>query len=379
MATRGFAAPEVESAYRRAHQLCEALAPTPYLFPVLWGLVRFHNVRAELATSERLGRELLAMAEAEEDAGHGHRMVANLGLGVTLFHRGELLAARHHLESALSLAGSRGAIPQAFLYGVHPDVHVRSYTGYVLWHLGLPDQSLRWSAEALALARKISDPLSLALALNGSAIVHQFRREGEKTQELAAAAIEVAEEGGFPLALAMARTLHGWALAEQDRTPNAAAVERVRQALLDWVATGSGVAQTHFLALLAEIHGRGGEPERGLQVLSRALAIGEGNGERYYLAEIHRLEGELRLAAGASAATAERCFVRACRIARAQRARALELRATCSLAGLLTASGRAAEARRRLAPLVRELTEGAATADLSQARDLLARLVLGSV
>jgi len=339
---------------------------------VLWGLVRFHNVRAELDTSQRLGRELLAMAEAEGDV--GHRRVANLGLGVTLFHCGELAAARRHLESALDLAGAGGAIPQAFLYGVHPAVHVRSYTGYVLWHLGLPDRALRQSAEALALARELSDPLSLALALNGAAIVHQFRREGEKAQELAAAAIELAREGGFPLALAMARTLHGWALAEQDRTPNAAAVGQVRQALLDWVATGSGVAQTHFLALLAELYGRLGEPEEGLRVLSQALAIGRENGERYYEAEIHRLSGELRLAAGAPAATAEGCFERACRVAQAQEARSLELRATLSLAHLLAAAGRAAEGRRRLTPLVGALAEGGETADLAAARDLLSRL-----
>ena len=374
MATRGFAAPEVEKAYRRAHQLCERLAPTPHLFPVLWGLVRFHNVRAELDTSQRLGRELLAMAEAEGDV--GHRRVANLGLGVTLFHCGELAAARRHLESALDLAGAGGAIPQAFLYGVHPAVHVRSYTGYVLWHLGLPDQALERSREGLALARELSDPLSLALALNGVAIVHQFRREGEKTQELAAAAVELAREGGFPLALAMARTLHGWALAEQDRTPNAAAVGQVRQALLDWVATGSGVAQTHFLALLAELYGRLGEPEEGLRVLSQALAIGRENGERYYEAEIHRLSGELRLATGAPVATAEGCFERACRVAHDQEARSLELRATLSLAHLLRASGRAAEGHRRLAPLVATLPEGAATADLAAARDLLARPVI---
>src|SRR5262249_61461132 len=108
--------------------------------------------------------------------------------------------------------------------------------------------------------------------------------------------------------------------------------------------------------------------------LSQALAIGRENGERYYEAEIHRLSGELRLAAGAPLATAEGCFERACRIAEEQEARGLELRATLSLARLLLATGRAAEARRRAAPLVAMGTEGATTADPAAARDLLARL-----
>jgi hypothetical protein len=112
-------------------------------------------------------------------------------------------------------------------------------------------------------------------------------------------------------------------------------------------------------------------------VLSQALAIGRENGERYYEAEIHRLSGELRLAAGAPVATAEGCFERACRVAQDQEARSLELRATLSLAHLLAASGRATEGHRRLAPLVGALAagaEGAATADLAAARDFLARL-----
>ncbi len=46
MATKGYAAPEVEQAYARARELCQQVGETPQLFPVLWGLCVFYTVRS---------------------------------------------------------------------------------------------------------------------------------------------------------------------------------------------------------------------------------------------------------------------------------------------------------------------------------------------
>ena len=43
MATKGYAAPEVEHAYTRARELCQQVGETPQLFPVLWGLWVFYQ------------------------------------------------------------------------------------------------------------------------------------------------------------------------------------------------------------------------------------------------------------------------------------------------------------------------------------------------
>ena len=59
MATKGYAAPEVEKAYTRARELCQQVGETPQLFPVLWGLWAFYLVRAELQTARELGEQLL--------------------------------------------------------------------------------------------------------------------------------------------------------------------------------------------------------------------------------------------------------------------------------------------------------------------------------
>ena len=45
LATKRLAAPEVETTYIRARELCQQLGETPQLFPVLYGLWWFHLIR----------------------------------------------------------------------------------------------------------------------------------------------------------------------------------------------------------------------------------------------------------------------------------------------------------------------------------------------
>jgi predicted ATPase len=77
---------------------------------------------------------------------------------------------------------------------------------------------------------------------------------------------------------------------------------------------------------------------------------------------------------GADASDVEAAMLRAIEIARSQRARSLELRATMSLARLWSAQHRSDDARRRLQNVYAWFTEGFETPDLQAARLLLAHL-----
>ncbi len=68
---------------------------------------------------------------------------------------------------------------------------------------------------------------------------------------------------------------------------------------------------------------------------------------------------------------AERDFARALEIARAQKAKSLELRAVRDLARLWQSQGRTAEALALLEPVYTRFTEGFDTLDLIEARELL--------
>ncbi|MEW6300890.1 MAG: hypothetical protein AB1671_24690, partial [Thermodesulfobacteriota bacterium] len=77
-------------------------------------------------------------------------------------------------------------------------------------------------------------------------------------------------------------------------------------------------------------------------------------------------------------ADAEACFMTAIDIARRQKAKSLELRATTSLARLLHRQGRNEEARQRLAQIYGWFTEGFDTADLQEAKVLLEEIGVAS-
>jgi predicted ATPase len=108
--------------------------------------------------------------------------------------------------------------------------------------------------------------------------------------------------------------------------------------------------------------------------------VADPSGERFYEAELYRLQGELTLQSKVQGpksqveAEAEECFRRAIEIARRQQAKSLELRAVMSLSWLWQQQGKKDEARQLLAEIYGWFTEGFDTKDLQGAKALLAEL-----
>jgi predicted ATPase len=147
---------------------------------------------------------------------------------------------------------------------------------------------------------------------------------------------------------------------------------QLRQGLDAYRATGAAFQRPHFLSMLAEVHRSLGQPEAGLTALREALTLVEKTGERYYEAELHRLQGELLLQQAAPEVShAETCFQQALDMARGQQAKSLELRAAMSLSRLWQQQGKRQEARTLLAGVYHWFTEGFDTADLQEAKALL--------
>jgi hypothetical protein len=93
----------------------------------------------------------------------------------------------------------------------------------------------------------------------------------------------------------------------------------------------------------------------------------------YWEPERLRLSGRLAAAEGAPVETVT-AFERALRLAGERGAHLLELRAAVDLARLQAARGQPLEARKALAPAYRLFTDGADTADVQDARAVLAGL-----
>ena len=291
IATKGYAAPEVEQTYRRAQELCHQIGETPRLFSVLWGLCYFYFARVDYYTALELGTQCLALAHKVEDS--ALLMEAHFALGGPLLMRGELAAARDHYASGVALYDPQEHRALAFAYGQDPKVSSLAPLALALWELGYPDQALKSVTEALLLAQELAHPYSVAFAHGFAAWIDQYRREALLAQQQAEAAVTVSAEQGVPLWSAWGTITKGWALTEQGQ--GVAGINEIHQGQAALQTLGAELQRSYFLALLADAHRKVGQIGEGLRALAEALAFVEKTGERFWEAELYRLKGELTL------------------------------------------------------------------------------------
>jgi predicted ATPase len=295
-------------------------------------------------------------------------------MGAVAFFRGNLMAARTHLERSLFRSDTPPPAALTFhRWQAYLRVTYLVWMMQILWELGYADQALQRSAEALALAQQNEDPSGLAHAQFFSAMLSQYRRDVAATYAGADAMLAFATAQGLVHRAAHARLLRGWALAMQgDATTG---VAHIHQGLGAVHGIGLKLYRPYFLALLAEAYGQAGQPEAGLTVLAEALTLVAATEERWWEAELYRLQGVLLLQPPLpDVGRAEGCFLQALDVARRQQAKALEIRAALSLSRLWPQQEKRTAARQLLAESYCWFTEGFDTADLQEARALLEEL-----
>jgi predicted ATPase len=370
MATLGWAAPEVEKAYVRARELCRELGETPRLFPALWGLWLSYWGRGRMNGAHELSDNLLALARQSGD--DAMLLQAHHASWATDFARGDFEAVLEHASAGLRLHEAVRSPAMVETYGSHDAaVCAGSFGARALAVVGRTREAARTSHEAIASARALGHPFSLALAYVFAAAVDQARRDAESTREHAEAAIALAREQDFRLLHAWASAFAGWASVEQGRGEEG--LSQILDAIAETRATGTEGFLSHLHVLLGEAHLRCGRVDAGLAGVEEALAIVQRTGERSCEAELHRVRGELLLATGAAGSMheAERAFAQAIAIARRQGARLLVLRAAMSVARLWVRLGRAEEARELVDGASGQLGEPPPSSDAMETKALL--------
>jgi predicted ATPase len=368
MSIRGYAAPEVEQVYVRAHELCRQVGDVPHLFTTLRGLWMFYLVRAELPTALKLGEHLLQLARHHNDA--TLLLEAHRALGSNLFFLGDCVASATHLEQGLTLYD----VQQHRILNIHQvqdtEAVYLSYIALTSWIRGYPNQALQTMHRALALGQELAHPYSLGFALTFSAILYQWCQEIQAVQEQVEASIALAQGHLFPLLGSMGTTFQGWVIVQQgDFTEG---IGLMQQGLDAYQTTGAKLGWTYMLALLAESYSHAGQIEEGLTTLADALAFVDTRQECWWEAELHRLKGELLLQQTIpDVVQAETSLQQALVVARQQHAKSLELRVTMSLSRLWQQQGKRRHAWSTLSDICHWFTEGNDTADLRDAKTLL--------
>jgi predicted ATPase len=185
--------------------------------------------------------------------------------------------------------------------------------------------------------------------------------------------LTLCEAQGFPYFHAWGTILHGWALSVQGQRH--VGIAQLREGLCAYANTGAAILETYWSTLLAEALAQDGQTAAALEILNKTLARLHPAGEHRWEAELHRQRGLLLLTPPLSRPAAAAASLRqALDVARQQGAKSLQLRAAMSLSRLRQQQGQQSAARDLLADIYSGFTEGFDTADLREAKVLLAAL-----
>jgi predicted ATPase len=264
-------------------------------------------------------------------------------------YQGGFSRALKHFEQTIRLYDPGEHASLAYTVGSDRGVNAHSYAAQCHSYLGHPDQALTLSTQAVALAKRVEHPFTLANALCLAALVHHERREFDRTADLSGELMRLAEQLGFPFFLGVGRYFRGRARVELGEAEEG--VVEMQQALVELAQIGSGMGAPAILLVLAASLRKVGRHDEALGALGLGVARAEHQGQHYVDAELHRLRAEILLDKDADAAEeAEALFGQSLEIARSQEAKSFELRAATSLARLWQRQGKRAAARALLAP-----------------------------
>ena len=366
MAARGYAASETGVAFGRARQLCQVVAGSADVFPVLFGVWLYEFTRANHTAGDDIADEILTRATAAQDA--EGLVIGHVCAGASALHAGAPATALSHVEQAAALQQKYRPVTGAYRYGTNVEAGGITYEAWCHWLLGRPDTALRLHERGLATLRQDKHVFTLSRGLYWSAILHQLRGEWPIVRDRARQARRTAKEHGFPMIVAVGRIMEGAARAALGEAE--AGIRDIRAGLAAYRATGARVQAPYHLVLLAEALGASGETKEALGVLAEAAELMEETGEGFYEAEMHRVRATLLLAEN-DKSMAIASLNAALDTARRQQAKSLELKASHDLAALFAANGERRKAFDHLAPLYGTFTEGLDTPGLESVRELL--------
>jgi DNA-binding SARP family transcriptional activator/predicted ATPase len=329
--TQGYSMPEVGETYERGLVLSRRLGDRKHLFSLLSGAWLFHIVRGQLEESRRLARD--CVDEARREGVSALEMAGRLLLGISLFHLGQLAASREQMELVVPAYGGPADPALALFAGPDVGVFCRAYLPHLLWQFGHAGQAAAQSEEAIALAREVSHPFSLAVALDYAAMLNAFRQEGKLALARAGETSAVCRKHGFAYYLAWAEILAGWATAVEGDT--AAGLLQLRAGLDAFKATGAELRLPFYYGLLAEVCGLAGQVGEALANVATGFAFQSKNGELWSAPELHRIRGDVLLHSG-NAPEAQVSYRRAIELAQQTGARMFEQRAAARLRELST-------------------------------------------
>jgi predicted ATPase len=366
--TKGFASPDVATALTKARDLLDEAAYPIEALRALGVLCNYHPIRSEAPKVLQLAEPFLRRRTDPQGV-----MIGHYEAGAACLHIGRFEDARFHLETGLSLYEEESCRPVAFMAGTHIRAFSLVWLSLAYLYLGRLKLATETREAAISDARSRLHPFTLVSALLASSRFFLHTRNLQAAIAATEEGFAIATEQRSPYHISRANILKAVNVVEGGRAVEG--ISLMDSALVEHRKTGANFQSSFNLSCLADAYARAGNYERAIDFADQAIQEIERTGERWWDAEAQRIKGKMLLAANpADARRAEDCFRAALKAAQSQNARFWELRAAHSLTSLWSREGRDAEARKLLAPIYGEFTNGIDLPDLDDTRQLLDRL-----
>ncbi|MBV8765352.1 MAG: AAA family ATPase [Hyphomicrobiales bacterium] len=366
---RGYAAPEMIAALNAAKRVIDAgVGSALQRFSVLNGLCSAYYIAAKLEPALVMANEIVHIADRQIDSTYklvGHRL-----LGTMQFLMGQNAQA----SKSLHLAGLyRDPVRQkslSYRFAYDPSIAVSCWNIAVLCSSGALDRASKLIAQVQdERPNRRHAPTVAACIWFTSVFPNLMLRQLESCERHSAELVTYCTENKVDhwkqfgsVFLACARAV---------REPGKENVAALRAAIEAKHRSGASVGDSLYMSQLAEALLMMDDLSGAQAILEEGFGFVERSGERFWLPELHRLNGRLELNRRQSErAQAQAHFMKAIEIARRQESPLLELRAATDLVRSWGEEARG-KSKTLLAPILASIKGGETVSEIRQARALL--------
>ena len=344
---RGLSSPEVEATQDWLLALVGQVGDVPH--ELYFGLWNFYASRGKLQRAREFAQQRLeyGRTHGDEDA----RLLGIYTVAASDLFLGHFTDAREGFQRLLADYPAEGLATRAIAYDI--GAVAQSLLGDVLWILG--DARAGCEASDAAIARgRLSSPFTESVALVDRMTLAVSMDDVDVARSRIDALVSLSTEHGYQYWTVF------WQIALAVMRPSATSTPSEVDASLEDAATaittmrtayGSSLQCTRYIAWVVGVCVAHGRTSSARTWLEQARQLTREDGERFWCAELQRLEAQVRRLEGATPREVEHLLREAIATAADQGARTFELRAAVDLGRCLADQGRHDEARLALTPV----------------------------
>lgn len=366
---RGSGSEEVQICYERARALSANLGDTASLLRVYDGLINYHFTHSDAESLFQCAAEIRELHQDAQLVGSQSTIMSLRAAGLAHFIDGQFSETCEVLSKLLTDYEVDRDGPSANLASRDMKASMYTIVGMSLTAMGYPESGCVSAMKGVKHAESLNHVVTLVLALRRACVQRIMWRDVHGCTALSGRLLEVnkdyetflgTREGGF---------FHSWALSRSEASESH--LEAMRIHIEELAKAGHSVILPFFMATAAEVHHEQGKGAEASMLLERAFHLVEETGEIWCKPEIMRMRA---LVCPTNTGERDQWLSEAVAVAREQRARLWELRATTTQAAFWHAEGKVDTAYNVLLPVLGGMTEGQSTLDFKIASKLLAHM-----